>query len=352
MRIMSARVFLSSSTEGLELAKSIQDELDRVATIIRWDQGVFRPGDFPLDRLVELVIDYDFAIFVISPDDIADVRGKRVLVARDNVLFEAGLFFSQLNRNRTFLIKPDMHPMPSEPSFHLPSDLQGLTLVEYSPPDNPADLRAAIGAACHQIETAIKRLGPRPVGVALRNIDLLSGDPIFLLRHVELRTHKLSELACILRYFNDAEGDASIAWPKAAEYAVQTLSILGLIGFASGEAYIIDPGREFLANARVKRRFNDVFEKQLCPEDRKSPPASPDSGSSMQEEFERMSKHVLNYLNKLKENKMSMVSFETIRSRINAKYSDDLLLQMIDRYPEKFRRTTLEGNRKGVGIVE
>jgi Predicted nucleotide-binding protein containing TIR-like domain len=281
------RVFIGSSTEGLELARSIQEELglilqeklDKGATIILWNQGVFRPGQYALERLIELANDYDFAIFVISPDDIAEVRGNRVLVARDNVLFEAGLFFSQLDRIRTFLIKPRIHSTSSEPPFHLPSDLQGLTLVEYSPPDNPADLRAAIGGPCNQIANAIHGLGPRRVGEALQKIDLLSGGPIFLLRHVELRTHKLSELACILRYFNDAEVDTCIAWPKAAQYAVQTLSVLGLIGFAADEAYINDPGKEFLAHPRVKNRFNNEFERNLCPEEKKT--------TSMRNEFQQ-----------------------------------------------------------------
>jgi hypothetical protein len=264
---MGPRAFLGSSTEGLKLARSIQQELDKVARITRWDQDVFTPGSFPLEQLIELVNVYDFAIFVISPDDIADVRGNRVLVARDNVIFEAGLFFSQLDRHRTFLIKPLIDPMSSGPPFHLPSDLQGLTLVEYSPPDNPDDLRAAIGAASTRIRTAIEKEGPRKTKEALAKINLLSGGPIFLLRHVELRTHKLSELASILRYFNNAERDDSIAWTKAAQYAVQTLSILGLIGFAADEAYITQPGKEFLAIPLVKTRFDNEFQRNLCPEE-------------------------------------------------------------------------------------
>lgn len=261
------RVFLGSSTEGLEVAKSIQEELGSAATIIRWDQGVFRPGDITLERLIEVVNDYDFAIFVISHDDIAEVRGERVLVARDNVLFEAGLFFSQLDHNRTFLIGPNIDRKSGGPRFHLPSDLQGLTVVSYSPPDKPADLRAAIGPGSHEIETAIKEQGPRKTKEALRFINLLSGGPIFLLRHLELRSHKLSELACILRYFNNAERDASIAWTKAAQYAVQTLSILGLIEFRGEEAYLSDPGKEFSAIPLVKTRFANEFQRNLCPEE-------------------------------------------------------------------------------------
>jgi hypothetical protein len=71
-------------------------------------------------------------------------------------------------------------PKSSEPPFHLPSDLQGLTLVEYSPPDKPADLRAAIGPACNEIATQIQEQGPRRVREALRKVDLLSGGPIWV----------------------------------------------------------------------------------------------------------------------------------------------------------------------------
>jgi predicted nucleotide-binding protein len=68
-----------------------------------------------------------------------------VLIARDNVLFESGMFFSQLGRKRTFLAAPS--PEPARP-FHLPSDLDGLTLVRYSVLSDRADLPAKLGAAC------------------------------------------------------------------------------------------------------------------------------------------------------------------------------------------------------------
>jgi hypothetical protein len=74
-------------------------------------------------------------------------------------------------------------------------------------------------------------------------------------------------LACILRYFNSAEGDAGIAWSKAAQFAVQPLSLLELIGLGNDDVYITDAGKEFLAIPSVKEKFNTEFEKQLCPED-------------------------------------------------------------------------------------
>jgi hypothetical protein len=262
----TTRVFVGSSREDVELAKIIQAELNDVATVRRWDQSTFDPGVFALERLIEMVNEYDFAIFVIGANDIADLRGKRVLVARDNVLFEAGLFFSQLDRKRVFLVKPDKPSSDDVPPFHLPSDLQGLTLVQYSPPDRPDDLEAKIGAACLQIEKSIKKQGPRPKE-ALRRIDSLQGGPIFLLRHIAERPLQLTEATCILKYFNDAEGDASIAWSKATHFAVQTLSLLELIEFRLDGWCITDSGKEFLADPVVKGKCDNEFDKELCPLD-------------------------------------------------------------------------------------
>jgi hypothetical protein len=145
--------------------------------------------------------------------------------------------------------------------------LQGLTLVQYSPPDRPADLEDKIGPACRQIERSIKKLGPRPIE-ALRRIDSLVGGPIFLLRHVAERPLQLTEATCILRYFNDTEGDASIAWSKATHYAVETLSLLGLIELRPDGSYITtNSGKEFLGVPVVKEKSGNEFEKQLCPVD-------------------------------------------------------------------------------------
>ena len=70
-------------------------------------------------------------------------------------------------------------------------------------------------------------------------------------------------MACILRYFNNAEGDAGIPWSKAAQFAVQPLSLLGLIGLGNDDVYITDAGKEFLAIPSVKEKFNTEFEKDI-----------------------------------------------------------------------------------------
>lgn len=65
-------------------------------------------------------------------------------------------------------------------------------------------------------------------------------------------------------------------------------------------------------------------------------------------DFERMAKHVMNYF---AANRFKKVGFESLRKYVNAKYSDDLLFEMIDRFPDSFRRVTLAGDRPAVGLV-
>ena len=43
MKINIPQVFIASSTEGLDIAYSVQDLLDNNAECTVWDQGVFQP---------------------------------------------------------------------------------------------------------------------------------------------------------------------------------------------------------------------------------------------------------------------------------------------------------------------
>jgi hypothetical protein len=77
-------------------------------------------------------------------------------------------------------------------------------------------------------------------------------------------------------------------------------------------------------------------------------PAEVLKAGPLNHELKRMSQHIRNYLGA---KKYTMVSFEKIRDRINEDYSDKLLLMLIDRSPETFRRVLMKGNRPGIGLV-
>jgi hypothetical protein len=73
------------------------------------------------------------------------------------------------------------------------------------------------------------------------------------------------------------------------------------------------------------------------------------AGELSDSELERITQHIANYLSA---NNFNSVSFERIRERINPNYSDELLLAVIDKLPQRFRRVRLKGNKPGIGFVK
>jgi predicted nucleotide-binding protein len=85
------RIFVGCSTKGLTEAKLIQMQLESADTVI-WHQGVFGLSSGTLETLVAVAHEYAYAILVLTPDDMLEKQDKNVNAARDNVLFELGLF--------------------------------------------------------------------------------------------------------------------------------------------------------------------------------------------------------------------------------------------------------------------
>lgn len=148
-------LFIGSSTEGHRLAQAIQVLLDPVCEVEIWSQGVFGLGLGTLESLVLALTRFDFAALVLTADDLTSKRGiEEAPSARDNVLFELGLFMGALGRDRTFIIYDRTNP-PA-----LPSDLAGVTAATFAP-HSSGNIEASLGAACTRIQTAIDRLGVR-----------------------------------------------------------------------------------------------------------------------------------------------------------------------------------------------
>jgi len=124
---VNPKIFIASSVEGKEVADALQLGLSNDARCTGWHEA-FPLSGTTIDILVKNCGENDFAIFVFSPDDLAMIRKTQYEIARDNVLFEAGLFMGMHGRDRTFIVTPQ-----GSPSFHLPSDLLGLTTSTYNP---------------------------------------------------------------------------------------------------------------------------------------------------------------------------------------------------------------------------
>jgi hypothetical protein len=143
--------------------------------------------------------------------------------------------------------------------------LDGINLVKYYPPADPDDLPAKLGAACGDIKEVIRTEGLL-VDAKIENIiNSLSGGPIYLLRHMATRSHNLAELTSIIMQFNSVTSKKSnSSWEKAAKYAVQTLSALGLIhSHGVDEYYISDLGKQVLSSENTKSRFIREINKPL-----------------------------------------------------------------------------------------
>jgi predicted nucleotide-binding protein len=142
------RVFIGSSTEGLTIARKLQSSLSDDFLVEIWNQGtVFGLGTHTLEALEKAVQTYDFGVFVFTPDDELHTRGETKPVARDNVIFELGLFNGRIGRTRTFIVKP------RGTSISIPTDLAGVTIATYDPENR--NLASALEPTCDRIRDAV-----------------------------------------------------------------------------------------------------------------------------------------------------------------------------------------------------
>jgi predicted nucleotide-binding protein len=142
-------LFIGSSSEGLAVAKGLQAEVDQYCEPTIWSQGVFAPGDSTLSSLLEASQKFDFAALILTPDDSIVKRGAQAITARDNVIFELGLFLGTLGPRRVFII------YPRGADLQLPSDLAGVTLLDYRQNRRDGNLRATMGPAATAIEKRV-----------------------------------------------------------------------------------------------------------------------------------------------------------------------------------------------------
>ncbi|QJW90497.1 hypothetical protein HNV11_14470 [Spirosoma taeanense] len=147
-------VFIGSSTEGLKIAKTIQLLLDRVCEVTIWSQGVFGLSKGYLEELVYSLEKFDFAILVLTPDDMTISREMESESPRDNVIFELGLFVGGIGRNRTYVV------YDRTKKIKIPSDLAGISMANFELHSN-GNLESSLGACCTRIENEIEKNGIR-----------------------------------------------------------------------------------------------------------------------------------------------------------------------------------------------
>ncbi|MDY7099717.1 MAG: nucleotide-binding protein [Actinomycetota bacterium] len=148
-------LFVASSSEGRRTARDLRDRLPRTWRVRLWDEGTMLPGHSAWESLIHIGQTVDFAVMLITADDVIEHRGEKHLAPRDNVVFECGLFMGMIGPDRTVLVQE------RQLDVRLPTDLAGMTRVHYDRPTSTHDERDAVDAAAREIERSAARLGRR-----------------------------------------------------------------------------------------------------------------------------------------------------------------------------------------------
>ena len=151
------RIFIGSSSQGSKVARAVQGGLADIAECTVWDQGAFELGKSTLSNLYEFIDKFDFALFVATPDDQIESKGKVHSATRDNVIFEIGLFIGGLGMDRViFLTAKGIE------DFKLPSDLDGITHATFDSKRKDGNVFAAVGPACLAIQRHVEEKSKLP----------------------------------------------------------------------------------------------------------------------------------------------------------------------------------------------
>ena len=140
--------------EGLPDAEALAEQLQFQCEVELWKDGFYELSKGTLETLVSKVSTYDFAVVVLSADDVTTKRGKTKRAPRDNAIFELGLFMGALGRERVYVA------FDRSKDLDILSDFAGVTAAQFSP-NSEGNRVAALAPAANAIRRQIERLGVR-----------------------------------------------------------------------------------------------------------------------------------------------------------------------------------------------
>lgn len=150
-------LFIGSSTEAKSIVRDIHTRLQDTAIISTWYHDTFFLGEHPLESLRREILQADYALLVVTPDDPIIKRDQQGFTARDNILFELGMFMGALGPRRSFYLVISDHQDGAAREVNIPSDLVGITRLQVTRTDDDAQYDSDLGGACINLEKAIKR---------------------------------------------------------------------------------------------------------------------------------------------------------------------------------------------------
>jgi predicted nucleotide-binding protein len=140
------KIFIGSSSEASKIAIAVHAQLADVAECTPWTAGAFDLSAGTVEGLISNLRESDFGIFIFSAEDTVTIHGEVLNAARDNVVFEAGLFSGYLGLERCFIAIPQIMPI------HIASDLLGITVGRYEDKRIDNNWRAAVNTFCADVK--------------------------------------------------------------------------------------------------------------------------------------------------------------------------------------------------------
>lgn len=120
---LKPRVFIGSSSEGLDVAQYVKSYLSGDFDCFLWTDDVFKHNESVFETLLKSASLFEFGIMVATKDDFTKSRNNEFDTPRDNIVFEYGLFLGRVGPGRAFVLQ--------EEGTKLPSDLLGITTPRF-----------------------------------------------------------------------------------------------------------------------------------------------------------------------------------------------------------------------------
>ena len=135
------KIFIGCSRKERLLAEQTKQLLKDDFEVTIWDDPFwetdttgFKLNDGILQGLLRSSLQFDFAIMLGTTDDVVEKKGEIVMQARDNVLFELGLFIGRVGLRRCAFIV--------DRKLNIPEDLKGIVLSRFDAGNNDSFAKA------------------------------------------------------------------------------------------------------------------------------------------------------------------------------------------------------------------
>lgn len=168
----TARVFIGSSTEALALAQALEAELSDHFDVNLWKR-LGEAGSTVTAMLTQATRTNDFAIIILTADDVTVSRDVAAPAPRDNLIFELGWFMSAFGSRRSFFV------VEEAVKTKIPSDLHGVIYTTFRRRENP---QFTMGSTASKLQTAIQRSMANPDDSELAKEHSLRGNVVQLAR--------------------------------------------------------------------------------------------------------------------------------------------------------------------------